>query len=31
MLVIAGDMDAAKDYLTHISVEYEQRYNNKLR
>jgi hypothetical protein len=31
MLVIAGDMDVVNDYLTHISVEYEQRYGNKLR
>jgi hypothetical protein len=31
MLVIAGDMDAVNDYITHISVEYEQRYNSKLR
>jgi ferredoxin len=31
MLVIAGDMDMVNDYLTHISVEYEQRYGNKLR
>jgi hypothetical protein len=31
ILMIAGDMDVARDYLTHISVEYEQRYNNKLR
>jgi hypothetical protein len=31
MLVIAGDMDMVNDYLTHISVEYEQRYKDKLR
>ena len=31
MLVIAGDMDVVNDCLTHISVEYEQRYGSKLR
>jgi hypothetical protein len=31
MLVIAGDMDMVNDYLTHISVEWEQRYGNKIR
>jgi hypothetical protein len=31
MLVIAGDMGAVSDYITHISVEYQQRYGNKLR
>ena len=31
MLVVAGDMDVVSDCLTHISVEWEQRYGNKLR
>jgi hypothetical protein len=31
ILVIAGTMDRVKDYLTHISIDYEKRYENKIR
>jgi hypothetical protein len=31
ILVIAGAMDRVQDCLTHVSVEYEKRYENKIR
>jgi hypothetical protein len=31
MLVIAGAMDSVQDSLTHVSVDYEKRYENKIR
>ena len=31
MLVVAGALDAAADYLTHVSVEWSERYRERIR
>jgi ferredoxin len=31
MIVIAGEMNRTKDFITHISIDYQKRYDNKIR